>query len=181
MLNDLLTPERMLNKKQRMKSIMGVIFQYSANLDDAILCTDTVFDLLEEYHSTLDDLQALTTNEWNDMKKKFESILKTPIPISSLIGNMWEVSAQSTVLSSIKLQTELATSIRNVLLCCSFLDPTSLRVYDLEHLERISFGPQSMGNCEDVSIFNLPSLKTIHFYDHSLQDCKKVIINSRVR
>lgn len=181
LLNDLLTPERMLNKKQRMKSIMGVIFQYSANLDDAILCTDTVFDLLEEYHSTLDDLQALTTNEWNDMKKKFESILKTPIPISSLIGNMWEVSAQSTVLSSIKLQTELATSIRNVLLCCSFLDPTSLRVYDLEHLERISFGPQSMGNCEDVSIFNLPSLKTIHFYDHSLQDCKKVIINSRVR
>ena len=66
-------------------------------------------------------------------------------------------------------------------LCCAFLDPTSLRVYDLEHLERISFGPQSMGNCEDVSIFNLPSLKTIHFYDHSLQDCKKVIINSRVR
>lgn len=182
LLNKLLTPEIMFDKERRMNDILGIISKDSFYLDNITLSTNTVFDLLEEYHSTLDDLQALSTEKWNSIKESFKEILKRPFYISELIGSTQESFRQdTTILSSITRLTGLTKSIRNVLLCCSFSEPTSLRVYDLEQLERISFGSQSMGNCEEVSIFNLPSLNRIDFYDQCLKDCKSVIINRLVR
>ena len=182
LLNKLLMPEIMFDKERRMNDILGIISKDSFYLDNITLSTNTVFDLLEEYHSTLDDLQALSTEKWNSIKESFKEILKRPFYISELIGSTQESFRQdTTILSSITRLTGLTKSIRNVLLCCSFSEPTSLRVYDLEQLERISFGSQSMGNCEEVSIFNLPSLNRIDFYDQCLKDCKSVIINRLVR